>query len=144
MRWCSQVEVLSHKSLGCFMTHCGWNSTFESLCSGVPMVAFPQWTDQTTNAKLVQDVWKIGVRVNFNEDKEIVDGDEIHRCLELVMGCKEMASNAKKWMVPWVNSVFANIRNTVMVDQLNLLESSWEFFVFFIFVLKYKSNTSPY
>ncbi|KAK0607343.1 hypothetical protein LWI29_013571 [Acer saccharum] len=98
VRWCSQVEVLSHKSLGCFMTHCGWNSTFESLCSGVPMVAFPQWTDQTTNAKLVEDVWKIGVRVNFNEDKEIVDGDEIYRCLELVMGCKEMASNAKKWM----------------------------------------------
>ncbi|KAK1592552.1 hypothetical protein Q3G72_026843 [Acer saccharum] len=55
-------------------------------------------TDQTTNAKLVEDVWKIGVRVNFNEDKEIVDGDEIYRCLELVMGCKEKASNAKKWM----------------------------------------------
>ena len=47
-------------------------------------------------------------------------------------------------MVPRVISVFANIRNTDMVDQLNLLESSWEFFVFFIFVLKYKSNTSPY
>ncbi|KAL5784274.1 hypothetical protein ACOSQ2_006666 [Xanthoceras sorbifolium] len=99
--WCSQVEVLSHKSLGCFVTHCGWNSTLESLSSGVSVVAFPQWTDQTTNAKMVEHVWKTGVRANFNkqeEDHHIVDEDEIYKCLELVMGSKEMTSNAKKWM----------------------------------------------
>ena len=72
----SQVEVLSHGSLGCFVTHCGWNSTMESLGSGVPMVAFPQWTDQGTNAKMVQDVWKTGVRV---DDKVNGDGWLWHR-----------------------------------------------------------------
>lgn len=41
--------------------------------------------------------------------------------------------------------MFADARNTVMVDQLNLLESSWQVLGgFYIFVLKYKSNTSPY
>ncbi|XP_044469473.1 crocetin glucosyltransferase, chloroplastic-like [Mangifera indica] len=98
--WCSQVEVLSHPSVGCFVTHCGWNSTFESLCSGVPTVAFPQWTDQATNAKLLEDVWKTGVRVNVNEEG-IVEGPEIKRCLEIVLGDeekgKEMRRNAKKW-----------------------------------------------
>ncbi|KAJ4723072.1 Glycosyltransferase [Melia azedarach] len=99
--WCSQVEVLSHPSVGCFVTHCGWNSTLESLTSGVPLVAFPQWTDQWTNAKLVADVWKTGVRVsNFNKEG-IVEADEIKRCLELLMGNEErgieMKSNAKKW-----------------------------------------------
>ncbi|KAE8734094.1 Detected protein of confused Function [Hibiscus syriacus] len=50
--WCSQVEVLSHPSLGCFVTHCGWSSTLDSLVVGVPTVAFPQCSDQATNAKL--------------------------------------------------------------------------------------------
>ncbi|PON55694.1 UDP-glucuronosyl/UDP-glucosyltransferase [Parasponia andersonii] len=98
--WCSQVEVLSNESLGCFVTHCGWNSTLESLATGVPMVAFPQWTDQGTNAKMIEDMWKTGVRVKPNEEG-IVKSGEIKRCLELVMGEKEngeeMRRNAKKW-----------------------------------------------
>jgi anthocyanidin 3-O-glucoside 5-O-glucosyltransferase len=98
--WCSQVVVLSHPSIGCFVTHCGWNSTFESLASGVPVVAFPQWTDQLTNAKMVEAVWETGVRVSANKEG-IVEGEEIEKCLELVMGGgergKEMRKNAKKW-----------------------------------------------
>lgn len=101
VKWCSQLEVLSHRSLGCFVTHCGWNSTLESLSCGVPMVAFPQWTDQTTNAKLIEDVWKTGVRVNIGEGN-IVEGEEIRRCLEVVMGSggekgEEVRRNARRW-----------------------------------------------
>ena len=73
---------------------------FRSLVSAVPMIGFPQWADQGTNAKLIQDVWKIGLRVNVNEEG-IVESDEIKRCLELVMGDgergEEMRRNAKKW-----------------------------------------------
>ncbi|GKV18034.1 hypothetical protein SLEP1_g28464 [Rubroshorea leprosula] len=94
--WCSQVEILSHPSVGCFLTHCGWNSTIESLVSGVPIVAFPQWSDQGTNSKLAQDVWKTGVRVIKNEEGT-VESHEIKRCLELVMGNEEMRRSAKKW-----------------------------------------------
>ncbi|KAG6667638.1 hypothetical protein CIPAW_01G114700 [Carya illinoinensis] len=98
--WCSQVEVLSHPSLACFVTHCGWNSSLESLVSGVLVVAFPQWTDQVTNAKLIEDVWETGLRVIANKDG-IVEGDEIKRCLELVAGGGEQGGklrrNATKW-----------------------------------------------
>lgn len=98
VRWCSQVEVLSHPSVGCFVTHCGWNSTLESLTSGVPVVAFPQWTDQTTNAKLVEDVWRTGVRVEVSQVKGgLVKSEEIKRCLEVVMGDEDMIGNAKRW-----------------------------------------------
>ncbi|KAJ8634360.1 hypothetical protein MRB53_027696 [Persea americana] len=94
--WCSQVEVLAHPSTGCFVTHCGWNSTSESLAMGVPMVCFPQWTDQTTSAKLVEDGWKAGVRVRVNEDG-VLEGGELKRCLEEVMGGEEIRKNAMKW-----------------------------------------------
>ncbi|CAN1223563.1 UDP-glycosyltransferase 74E2 [Linum perenne] len=62
---CRQLEVLAHKSTGCFVTHCGWNSTMEGLSLGVPMVGMPQMGDQMTNAKFICDVWKVGVRVKI-------------------------------------------------------------------------------
>ncbi|EYU32718.1 hypothetical protein ABFS82_14G039100 [Erythranthe guttata] len=99
--WCTQVEVLSHPSVGCFFTHCGWNSTLESLVCGVPVVGFPQWTDQTTNAKLVEDFWRSGVRVGGGGGGGVVEGDEIERCLGVVMGggdrAAEMRREAEKW-----------------------------------------------
>ncbi|XP_065852569.1 phloretin 4'-O-glucosyltransferase [Euphorbia lathyris] len=98
VEWCSQLQVLSHPALGCFVTHCGWNSTLESIVLGVPVVAFPQWTDQGTNAKLIEDQWETGVRVVPNE-RGIVECEEIMRCLDLIMGeCgNNFRNNAIKW-----------------------------------------------
>uniref|UniRef100_A0A2P2J9U0 Glycosyltransferase n=1 Tax=Rhizophora mucronata TaxID=61149 RepID=A0A2P2J9U0_RHIMU len=99
--WCCQVDVLSHPSIACFLTHCGWNSTLESLAFGVPVVAFPQWADQLTITKLVEDVWKMGVRLRTNSEG-LAESAEIKRCLELVMADgggqdNEMRRNAKNW-----------------------------------------------
>ncbi|XP_047320652.1 UDP-glycosyltransferase 75C1-like [Impatiens glandulifera] len=99
--WCSQIEVLSHKSVGCFVSHCGWNSCLESLVCGVPIVGFPHWSDQTTNAKMIKDLWRVGVRVEKGDDDGIVNGDELKTCIEMVMkdGENEIRKNADKWRV---------------------------------------------
>ena len=97
--WCPQLEVLAHKAIGCFMTHCGWNSTLEALSLGVPVVAMPQWTDQTTNAKFIMDVWKVGVRIKLDE-KDIATKEEIVMCISEVMEGergKEMKMNSVRW-----------------------------------------------
>ncbi|CAA2933676.1 UDP-glycosyltransferase 74F2-like [Olea europaea subsp. europaea] len=97
--WSPQLKVLSNKALGCFFSHGGWNSTIEALSMGVPMVVMPQWTDQTTNAKLVEDVWNVGLRVKVDENG-IVRREEIEGCLREVMEGergKEMKKSASKW-----------------------------------------------
>ncbi|TMW82181.1 hypothetical protein EJD97_006598 [Solanum chilense] len=97
--WCPQLQVLEHESTGCFLTHCGWNSTLEAISLGVPMVAMPQWSDQPTNAKLVKDVWEIGIRAKQDE-KGIVRREVIEECIKLVMEedkGKLIRENTKKW-----------------------------------------------
>uniref|UniRef100_A0A5B7BNL2 Glycosyltransferase n=1 Tax=Davidia involucrata TaxID=16924 RepID=A0A5B7BNL2_DAVIN len=99
MTWCNQVEVLAHQAVGCFMTHCGWNSTLEGLSLGVPMVAVPQWSDQPTNAKFVEEVWRVGLRAK-KDDEGIVGREEVEMCVrEVMVGEKseEFERNASKW-----------------------------------------------
>jgi pathogen-inducible salicylic acid glucosyltransferase len=97
--WSPQLEVLAHPAIGCFVTHCGWNSTTEGLSAGVPMVAVPQWSDQTTNAKYVEDLWRVGVRVRSDEEG-VVRKEEIERCVTEVMEGErsmEYRHNATRW-----------------------------------------------
>ncbi|CAI0421694.1 unnamed protein product [Linum tenue] len=100
VRWCSQLEVLAHRSTGCFLTHCGWNSTMEAMSLGVPMVGVPWVSDQTTNAKFIADVWKVGVRVVKKTEKSVVEREEIGAAvievMEGEMG-KRIRRNAEKW-----------------------------------------------
>ncbi|KAG6748832.1 hypothetical protein POTOM_048768 [Populus tomentosa] len=55
------------------LLHSGWNSSPEALSLGVPMVAMPQRTDQSTNAKYITDVWNMGVKaaVDAGNNREL-------------------------------------------------------------------------
>lgn len=97
VEWCSQVKVLSHSSIGCFVTHCGWNSMTESLVCGVPMLMVPQWSDQPTNAKLAEE-WGAGMRCKVDGDG-VLEGEELRRCLDVVLGEEgaEIRRRAAMW-----------------------------------------------
>nr|6BK1_A Chain A, UDP-glycosyltransferase 79 [Oryza sativa Japonica Group] len=82
--FCPQLEVLAHKATGCFLSHCGWNSTLEAIVNGVPLVAMPHWADQPTISKYVESLWGMGVRVQLDKSG-ILQREEVERCIREVM-----------------------------------------------------------
>lgn len=89
--WCPQEKVLSHPSVGGFLTHCGWNSTLESICAGVPMICWPFFAEQPTNCLYICTKWGIGMEIDIN-----VKRNEVERLVrELMEGSKGMKMKEK-------------------------------------------------
>ncbi|KAF5479564.1 hypothetical protein F2P56_000374 [Juglans regia] len=106
--WVDQKEILMHECVQGFLSHCGWNSVLESICAGVPILAWPMMAEQHLNARMVTEEIKAGLRV------ETCDGSArgfvkseglektVRQLMEGEMGkgvrkeVKELAETAKK------------------------------------------------
>ncbi|AET00316.2 anthocyanidin 3-O-glucosyltransferase 2 [Medicago truncatula] len=84
--WAQQAQILAHPATGGFVSHCGWNSTLESIYFGVPIAAWPLYAEQQANAFELVCELKIGVeialdyKVGFNEGPNyLVTADKIER-----------------------------------------------------------------
>ncbi|PAN35925.1 hypothetical protein PAHAL_6G244700 [Panicum hallii] len=67
--WAPQVEILRHRAVGWFLTHCGWNSVLEAAAAGVAMLTWPMGADQFTDARLLAEA---GVAVLVAEGADAV------------------------------------------------------------------------
>ncbi|KAK4277702.1 hypothetical protein QN277_015656 [Acacia crassicarpa] len=64
--WAPQAQVLAHKAVGGFVSHCGWNSILESVYFGVPIATWPLYAEQQPNAfELVREL-KMGVEISLD------------------------------------------------------------------------------
>ncbi|XP_019189106.1 PREDICTED: anthocyanidin 3-O-glucosyltransferase 2-like [Ipomoea nil] len=134
--WAPQVAILSHPGVGGFVSHCGWNSTLESIWFGKPMAAWPIAAEQQANA--FQIVKEIGIGVDLKMDykrdfkdatkfSEMVRAEEIERGIRSVMDplnpirlkAKEMSEKSRSAIVEggssytnvgrFIQDVFSNI-----------------------------------
>ncbi|PWA79737.1 UDP-glycosyltransferase 71E1 [Artemisia annua] len=130
--WAPQTAVLSHPSVGGFVSHCGWNSTLESIWCGVPIAAWPLYAEQQTNA--FQLVVELGIaaeiRIDYRSDmgrgiyNMTVAAEEIEDGIRRLMNDHEMRNKMKEMKEKSRSAVleggssYASIGN--FIDHLNI------------------------
>ncbi|XP_008790368.1 scopoletin glucosyltransferase-like [Phoenix dactylifera] len=90
--WAPQAEILSHRAVGGFVIHCGWNSVMEGVCSGVALATWPLHSEQFVLEKLLVDVLKIakpvwdGFKSVVDGEKAVVPANAVARAVALLVG----------------------------------------------------------
>ncbi|CAK7339528.1 unnamed protein product [Dovyalis caffra] len=84
-KWAPQNEILSHPSVGGFISHCGWNSALESIVNGVPMIAWPLYAEQKMNAAMLTEDVGVAIRSKSLPTKEVVGREEIETMVRTIM-----------------------------------------------------------
>ncbi|XP_044485128.1 anthocyanidin 3-O-glucosyltransferase 2-like [Mangifera indica] len=95
--WAPQVSVLAHKAIGGFLSHCGWNSTLESIWFGVAIATWPMYAEQQFNAfELVIELGS-AVEIKMDYRKELSTENQIVlRAGEIERGIRKLMEDDNK------------------------------------------------
>ncbi|OQV20402.1 putative UDP-glycosyltransferase 75D1 [Hypsibius exemplaris] len=98
--------ILNHQATAVFVSHCGWNSTMDSLIGGVPVVAWPQGVDQMMNAlMLMQNGTAVLVDEGDRANRRTVGSGQVERMIRSVLDEKPYKKAAKRWKSAIATSV---------------------------------------
>ncbi|KAJ3706345.1 hypothetical protein LUZ61_010050 [Rhynchospora tenuis] len=84
--WAPQLAVLSHKSTGAFLSHCGWNSVLESLNAGVPIISWPLGGEQHFNVTILLEMGLCVQVARGNKEDSEVKKEKVAYVVEMLMG----------------------------------------------------------
>lgn len=86
--WVPQVRILSHPSVGGFLSHGGWNSAMEALSFGLPLILLPIRFDHGLNARQIEMELKAGVEIERGDDGSFTR-ENTCTALEMLMAGEE-------------------------------------------------------
>nr|GMD55436.1 anthocyanidin 3-O-glucosyltransferase 5-like [Ipomoea batatas] len=87
--WTEQTLILKHQSTGGFLSHCGWNSALESIKNGVPIIAWPLYSEQRQNASLLTEELGVAIRPKKLPTKGIVGREEVKTLVKTMLQSNE-------------------------------------------------------
>ena len=80
MDWLPQNDLLGHKDIKAFVSHVGHNSLYETAYHGVPVVGFPLFAEQHSNARKAEH-FGFGSAV----DHKTTDAQQLYKVIEFVI-----------------------------------------------------------
>ncbi|KAG4952442.1 hypothetical protein JHK85_046309 [Glycine max] len=122
--WAPQAAILSHDSVGGFVTHCGWNSVLEAVCEGVPMVAWPLYAEQKLNKVILVEEMKVGLAVKQNKDGLVSSTELGDRVMELMDSDKGKEIRQRIFKIK-ISATEAMAKGGSSIMALNKLVELW-------------------
>ncbi|KAK9282035.1 hypothetical protein L1049_004947 [Liquidambar formosana] len=104
--WVPQLSLLKHPSVGCFVSHCGFGSMWESLINDCQIVLVPYLGDQVINARLMVEEMKVAVEVERPENGW-VSKENLSKAIESVMDDSEVATLLRSNHATWKDIVLS-------------------------------------
>lgn len=103
VKWVPQKQVLAHPAVAGFFTHCGWNSTLESILEEVPMICRPIFADQLVNARYLSQIYKVGFEL------DVIERTVIEKTIRKLM-LSEEGKEVKKRVVEMKQNIVAGMQ----------------------------------
>ncbi|WCJ32006.1 UDP-Glycosyltransferase superfamily protein [Euphorbia peplus] len=82
--WAPQLKILSHESIGGFLTHSGWSSVVEASIYERPLILLTFLADQGLNARLLEEK-KMGYPIPRKDEDGYFSGESVAESLRMVV-----------------------------------------------------------